>query len=58
MNTALTAQPKVPRLIIGLRMRYEAAIYQVEIAPTTLSGLELEELCKPLQSAHSQAVAA
>ena len=48
MNTALTAQPKGPRLIIGLRMRYEAAIYQVEIAPTTLSGLEVEDLLKPL----------
>ena len=48
MNTALTAQPKSPRLIIGLRMRYEAAIYQVEIAPTTLSGLKVIDLLKPL----------
>ena len=48
MNTALTAQPKSPRLIIGLRMRYEAAIYQVEIAPTTLNGLEGIDLLKPL----------
>ena len=44
MNTALTAQPKSPRLIIGLCVRYEAAIYQVEIAPTTLSGLEIVHL--------------
>ena len=48
MNAALTAQPKGPRLIIGLRMRYGAAIYQVEIAPTTLNGLEVEDLFKPL----------
>ena len=48
MNAALTAQPKSPRLIIGLRMRYEAAIYQVEIAPTTLSGLKGIVLVKPL----------
>ena len=50
--------PKVRRVVgnaecvsddpIGLRMRYEAAIYQVEIAPTTLSGLEVEDLLKPL----------
>ena len=50
MNTALTAQPKSPRLIIGLRMRYEAAIYQVEIAPTTLNGLEGIDLLKPLNT--------
>ena len=48
MNTALAAQPQGPRLIIGLCTRYEAAIYQVEIAPTTLSGLEAKNLIKPL----------
>ena len=48
MNTALAAQPQGPRLIIGLCTRYEAAIYQVEIAPTTLNGLEAINLIKPL----------
>jgi len=35
-------------LLIGLCMRYEATIYQVEIAPTTLNGLEAINLVKPL----------
>ena len=50
MNTALAAQPQGPRLIIGLCTRYEAAIYQVEIAPTTLNGLEGIDLLKPLNT--------